>query len=89
MHLRAAFDNPPLVIRIHEEVFGEDCRAEGVAEYVEVFFPVGVVVGEDFHFPGAKVIKKVAEISLSDQILLFIVQREAIVDITGTLRVQR
>ena len=29
--------------------------------------------------------KKVAEISLSDQILLFIVQREAIVDITGTL----
>ena len=33
--------------------------------------------------------KKVAEISLDDQILLFIVQREAIVDITGTLRVQR
>jgi hypothetical protein len=33
--------------------------------------------------------KKVAKISLSDQILLFIVQREAIVDITGTLRVQR
>ncbi len=33
--------------------------------------------------------KKVAEISLSDQILLFIVQREAIVDITGTLQVQR
>ena len=30
--------------------------------------------------------KKVAEISLSDQILLFIVQREAIVDITGTLK---
>ena len=29
--------------------------------------------------------KKVAEISLDDQILLFIVQREAIVDITGTL----
>lgn len=34
-------------------------------------------------------IKKVAEITLDDQILLFIVQREAIVDITGTLRVQR
>jgi hypothetical protein len=33
--------------------------------------------------------KKVAKISLSDQILLFIVQREAIVDITGTLREQR
>ncbi len=33
--------------------------------------------------------KKVAEISLSDQILLFIVQREAIVDITGTLRMRR
>ena len=33
--------------------------------------------------------KKVAEITLDDQILLFIVQREAIVDITGTLRVQR
>ena len=33
--------------------------------------------------------KKVAEISLSDQILLFIVQREAIVDITGTLQMQR
>ena len=30
--------------------------------------------------------KKVAKISLSDQILLFIVQREAIVDITGTLK---
>ena len=29
--------------------------------------------------------KKVAKISLDDQILLFIVQREAIVDITGTL----
>ena len=28
---------------------------------------------------------KVAKISLDDQILLFIVQREAIVDITGTL----
>ena len=30
---------------VHEEVFGEDCGAEGVAEDVEVFFPVGVVVG--------------------------------------------
>ena len=30
---------------IHEEVLCEDCRAEGVAEDVEVFFPVGVVVG--------------------------------------------
>ena len=30
---------------IHEEVFCEDCGAEGVAEDVEVFFPVGVVVG--------------------------------------------
>ena len=29
--------------------------------------------------------QKVAKISLDDQILLFIVQREAIVDITGTL----
>ena len=48
------------------------------------------VVGDDsFGIPETKVIKKVAEISLSDQILLFIVQREAIVDITGTLRVQR
>ena len=36
-----------------------------------------------------KVIKKVAEISLSEQILLFIVQREAIVDITGTFKVQK
>ena len=30
---------------VHEEVFGEDCGAEGVAEDVEVFFPVGVGVG--------------------------------------------
>ena len=30
---------------VHEEVFCEDCMAEGVAEDVEVFFPVGVVVG--------------------------------------------
>ena len=30
---------------IHEEVLCEDCGAEGVAEDVEVFFPVGVVVG--------------------------------------------
>ena len=30
---------------VHEEVFGEDCGAERVAEDVEVFFPVGVVVG--------------------------------------------
>ena len=30
---------------VHEEVFSEDCGAEGVAEDVEVFFPVGVVVG--------------------------------------------
>ena len=30
---------------VHEEVFCEDCGAEGVAEDVEVFFPVGVVVG--------------------------------------------
>ena len=29
---------------IHEEVLCEDCRAEGVAEDVEVFFPVRVVV---------------------------------------------
>ena len=42
-----------------------------------------------FHVVGATVIIKVAEISLSDQILLFIVQREAIVDITGTLLMQR
>ena len=30
---------------VHEEVFCEDCGAEGVAEDVEVFFPVGVGVG--------------------------------------------
>ena len=30
---------------VHEEVICEDCGAEGVAEDVEVFFPVGVVVG--------------------------------------------
>ena len=30
---------------VHEEVFSEDCGAEGVAENVEIFFPVGVVVG--------------------------------------------
>ena len=30
---------------VHEEVFCEDCGAEGVAEDVEVFFPVVVVVG--------------------------------------------
>ena len=30
---------------VHEEVFCEDCGAEGFAEDVEVFFPVGVVVG--------------------------------------------
>lgn len=31
---------------VHEEVFGEDCGAEGVAEDVEVFFPVGIGVRE-------------------------------------------
>ena len=30
---------------VHEEVLCEDCGAEGVAEDVEVFFPVRVVVG--------------------------------------------
>ena len=30
---------------IHKEVLCEDCGAEGVAEDVEVFFPVGIVVG--------------------------------------------
>ena len=30
---------------VHEEVFCEDCGTEGVAEDVEVFFPVGVSVG--------------------------------------------
>ena len=30
---------------VHEEVLCEDCGAEGVAEDVEVFFPVGVGVG--------------------------------------------
>ena len=30
---------------VHEEVFCEDCGAERVAEDVEVFFPVGIVVG--------------------------------------------
>ena len=29
---------------VHEEVFCEDCGAEGFAEDVEVFFPVGVVI---------------------------------------------
>ena len=29
---------------VHEEVFCEDCGAEGFAEDVEVFFPVRVVV---------------------------------------------
>ena len=32
-------------MRIHKEVFSEDCGAKGFAEDVEVFFPVGVVVG--------------------------------------------
>ena len=52
------------------------------------------VVDKDFHNAVGRQLwdswhegnKKVAEISLSDQILLFIVQREAIVDITGTLK---
>ena len=58
---------------------------------VEVLEPEGVrsMIKGHFHVVGATVIKKVAEISLSDQILLFIVQREAIVDITGTLLMQR
>ena len=30
---------------VHEEVLCEDCGAEGVAEDVEVFFPVWIVVG--------------------------------------------
>ena len=30
---------------VHEEIFGEDGRADGVAENVEVFFPVTVAVG--------------------------------------------
>ena len=30
---------------VHEEVFCEDCGAEGFTEDVEVIFPVGVVVG--------------------------------------------
>ena len=34
-----------VLIIVHEEVLCEDCGAEGVAEDVEVFFPVGVVVG--------------------------------------------
>lgn len=29
---------------VHEEVLCEDCGAEGVAEDVEIFFPVGVGV---------------------------------------------
>ena len=42
---------------VHEEVFGEDGGAGGVAEDVEVFFPVGIavagVVGADgFAFEG-------------------------------------
>ena len=51
------------------------------------FFASYGVRTHGFHITKDK--RKVAEISLSDQILLFIVQREAIVDITGTLRVQR
>ena len=41
----AAFDNPPLVIIVHEEVFGKDGGAGGVAEEVEVGFLVGIGVG--------------------------------------------
>ena len=29
---------------VHEEVFCEDCGAEGFAEDVEVFFPVGIPI---------------------------------------------
>ena len=32
------------MIIVHEEVFGEDCGAVGVAEDVEIFFPVGIGV---------------------------------------------
>ena len=34
-----------VLIIVHEEVLRKYCGAEGVAEDVEVFFPVGVVVG--------------------------------------------
>ena len=34
-----------VLIIVHEEVLCEDCGAEGVAKDVEVFFPVGIVVG--------------------------------------------
>lgn len=51
-------------------------------------FPFLHVFSEIIHYMlvyGLDKKKKVAKISLDDQILLFIVQREAIVDITGTL----
>lgn len=41
----SALEEFQVLIIVHEEVFCEDCGAEGVAEDVEVFFPVGVVVG--------------------------------------------
>ena len=41
----SALEEFQVLIIIHEEVLCEDCGAEGVAEDVEVFFPVGVVVG--------------------------------------------
>ena len=49
-----------------------------ITEQIGAKLPILLVCGQDKK-------KKVAEISLDDQILLFIVQREAIVDITGTL----
>ena len=42
----SALEEFQVLIIIHEEVLCEDCWAEGVAEDVEVFFPVGVGVRE-------------------------------------------
>lgn len=40
----SALDVLEVCLVVHEEVLCEDCRAEGVAEDIKIFFPVGVVV---------------------------------------------
>ena len=40
----AAFDNTPLVIIIHEEVFCQDSRVPGMPENVEVLLDVGISI---------------------------------------------
>nr|AIF26283.1 putative hypothetical protein [uncultured bacterium Lq_025_E06] len=59
---------------VHEEVFGEDGGADGMAEEVEVFLELGMVFAVEFTQGFITTLQKVVEIEFTPKVAETIVQ---------------